>query len=88
MTGLVFFFLKKKTWIKIYFSIIFSLINILPDRNGTDVHGYFVWSLMDNFEWIFGYTVKFGLYHIDPSSLNRSPKIIGPLVSRAQYENN
>eukprot|EP01018_Ginkgo_biloba_P002552 Gb_20621 [translate_table: standard] len=44
-------------------------------RNGSDVRGYFVWSLLDNFEWIFGYTIKFGLYHVDSVSQDRYPKL-------------
>ncbi|XP_039132666.1 beta-glucosidase 18-like [Dioscorea cayenensis subsp. rotundata] len=43
-------------------------------RQGADVRGYFVWSLIDNFEWTFGYGMRFGLYHVDYSTQKRTPK--------------
>jgi beta-glucosidase len=42
--------------------------------NGVDVRGYFIWSLLDNFEWEQGYANRFGLTYVDYSSLRRIPK--------------
>ncbi|MFC0241419.1 GH1 family beta-glucosidase [Rhodopseudomonas telluris] len=41
---------------------------------GADVRGYFVWSLLDNFEWESGYGVRFGLVFMDYPTLKRIPK--------------
>jgi beta-glucosidase len=42
--------------------------------DGVPVDGYFVWSLLDNFEWSFGYSKRFGIVYVDYTTLARVPK--------------
>ncbi|MFO8064274.1 MAG: family 1 glycosylhydrolase, partial [Spirochaetia bacterium] len=41
---------------------------------GVPLKGYFLWSLIDNFEWSFGYTKRFGVVYCDYVNLRRVPK--------------
>ncbi|MGH7563254.1 MAG: GH1 family beta-glucosidase [Gemmatimonadota bacterium] len=41
---------------------------------GVDLRGYFAWSLLDNFEWAHGFSMRFGLVHVDYGTQKRTPK--------------
>lgn len=58
-------------------------------QSGVDVRGFFYWSLLDNFEWQFGYTKKFGLLAVDfeDENLPRSMKPLAKVYSRICREN-
>lgn len=43
-------------------------------RQGVNLKGYFVWSLLDNLEWAWGYSKRFGIVHVDFATQKRTPK--------------
>jgi beta-glucosidase len=51
-------------------------------QRGVDLRGYFVWSLLDNFEWSAGYSKRFGLYQVDLASQRRVPKSSAAFYAR------
>jgi len=51
-------------------------------KAGADLRGYFVWSLLDNYEWSLGYSKRFGLFHVDFSTQKRTRKGSADLYQR------
>nr|CAB3503244.1 unnamed protein product [Digitaria exilis] len=65
--------LKDDTRIDFYRKHLIALQSAISD--GANVKGYFAWSLLDNFEWASGYTVRFGIHFVDYNDgLKRYPK--------------
>jgi beta-glucosidase len=54
---------------------------------GANMQGFFYWSLLDNYEWAFGYEKRFGLVHVDFDSLQRLPKASYQALRRALARN-
>jgi beta-glucosidase len=51
--------------------------SIRATRDGVPLAGYFAWSLLDNFEWAYGYAKRFGLVHVDYPTQRRTVKASG-----------
>jgi beta-glucosidase len=47
---------------------------LAAQQQGVDVRGYYVWTLLDNFEWAWGYEKRFGLVHVDFANQQRTLK--------------
>lgn len=56
-------------------------------RDGIDVRGYFYWSMLDNFEWLFGYGPKFGLIAVDRRTQRRTVKPSAEWLGRIARNN-
>ena len=56
-------------------------------EQGADIRGYYVWTLMDNFEWAKGYSIKMGLVHVDFESQKRTIKKSGHWYSEVIKNN-
>lgn len=60
---------ERVSYLERHFAAVESAI-----AQGVNMGGYFVWSLMDNFEWAEGYDKRFGIVHVDFETLERTPK--------------
>lgn len=63
---------KRIAYLKVHMQHVHRAI-----QEGVPISGYFVWSLLDNFEWVFGYTRRFGLVYVDFPTCNRIIKDSG-----------
>lgn len=77
-----------------YFSFLSS--NLIPAAltelkkamdDGVPVIGYCHWSLIDNYEWVFGYRIRFGLCELDRTTFKRTPKPSAGVLGRIARAN-
>jgi beta-glucosidase len=62
-----------------------AILDAIDD--GANVQGYYVWSLLDNFEWAWGYTRRFGVVHVDFETLERTVKSSGRFLGEVARSN-
>ncbi len=69
--------------------VIASAVRALHDAigRGADVRGYFHWTLVDNFEWLHGYSTRFGLVELDVETQTRTPRPSAALYARIAKAN-
>ncbi len=60
---------KRVAYLKDHFCAAYRAL-----EQGVPLQGYFVWSLMDNFEWALGYSRRFGILYVDYETVERIPK--------------
>ena len=65
---------RYATSTKSHIYVIISLPSGEAITAGVKLRGYFVWSLLDNFEWEEGYSRRFGVIYVDFKTLKRAPK--------------
>ena len=89
---------EQRRFLKEQHAISSRTVNLFPIREhpaavhdaisaGVDVRGYYLWSLLDNFEWAYGYSKRFGIVRVDFDSQKRTVKDSGRFYSRVVQAN-
>ena len=73
---------KRMAYLKAHFAAAHSAI-----EQGVRLKGYFLWSLLDNFEWAFGYSRRFGIVYVDYATQRRVPKDSARMYASVISEN-
>ncbi len=73
---------ERLSYIKRHLAVAHDAIKI-----GVPLKGYFAWSLMDNFEWAYGYSKRFGMVYVDYETLERIPKSSAKWYKQVIQEN-
>jgi beta-glucosidase len=68
---------ERQAYLEQHISVCRELVS-----EGMPLKGYFAWSLMDNFEWAFGFSRRFGLVYVDYETQERTVKDSGRWLQR------